>query len=231
MPGYRIIAGEIIEELTVDDFAECFANCLLKKTTARGSGCGAWNFDPENKKCSLLRPTPSCCSPLENRRQSSSTLSGYLCPNSCFLSCPPERVCEVDSISNETFCYDLPPENDFACTTYRVPPIVNNPTAVITTIQSKVRFSRKCVWKYRRNRGWRCVPSRPCLTVGGPFPDQAGKKCIFPFTWKGVTYNGCPVDPQESTERWCSTKVDSAGNHVTGEKEFGYCASNCPKHD
>jgi len=130
MPGYRIIAGEIIEELTVDDFAECFANCLLKKTTARtaGSGCGAWNFDPENKKCSLLRPTPSCCSPLENRRQSSSMLSGYICPPRCFLNCPPELVCEVDSISNETFCYDLPPENDFACTTYGVPPIVNNPT-------------------------------------------------------------------------------------------------------
>merc|ERR1712186_60123 len=101
MPGYRSI-GEIKEELTVDDFTECFANCLLKQKTVDlfGSGCGAWNFDPENKKCSLLRPDSICCSPLENRRQSSSLLSGYLCPAKCFLICPPERVCEVDSISN-----------------------------------------------------------------------------------------------------------------------------------
>jgi len=106
---------------------------------------------------------------------------------------------------------------------------VNNPTGVLTTVQSQLTYSMKCVWKYRPS-GWRCFPI-PCLTVGGPEPGQAGKRCIFPFTHDGVTYNGCPVDPYVPTERWCSTKVDSEGKHVSGENEFGYCdAKNCPEH-
>ena len=67
----------------------------------------------------------------------------------------------------------------------------------------------------------------PCITNGGPNP---GKPCIFPFIFKGVTYNACPPDPKEKSETWCSTKVDGNKNHVTGEKEYGFCSRNCPKH-
>jgi len=67
-----------------------------------------------------------------------------------------------------------------------------------------------------------------CRTSGGPA--GAGVQCQFPFSHKGVTYNGCPVDPYEQDERWCSTKVDGQGEHVSGGGHYGFCDSGCPKH-
>jgi len=66
-----------------------------------------------------------------------------------------------------------------------------------------------------------------CKTVGGPDPF---KKCVFPFTWNGNTYYGCPTDPDDSSQTWCSTSVDGRGNHVTGQKKYGFCNEACPKH-
>ena len=43
-------------------------------------------------------------------------------------------------------------------------------------------------------------------------------------------YTGCPPDPVEAGERWCSTKVDKKGNHITGKGFYGLCKSNCPIH-
>ncbi len=45
-----------------------------------------------------------------------------------------------------------------------------------------------------------------------------------------MTYNGCPVDLVDKDRRWCSTKVDRSGNHVTGEDKYGFCSNNCPIH-
>jgi len=67
-----------------------------------------------------------------------------------------------------------------------------------------------------------------CQTKSGPSPNQP---CIFPFTWNGKTYNGCPIDPEDSSERWCSTKVDSNGNHITGQGNWGHCNSKCRKQN
>ena len=39
---------------------------------------------------------------------------------------------------------------------------------------------------------------------------------------------GCPLDPDDKTKRWCSTKVDSNGNHVLKQNEYGHCSKNCP---
>ena len=66
-----------------------------------------------------------------------------------------------------------------------------------------------------------------CQTVGGPDPYR---QCVFPFRWNGKTYYGCPIDPDDSSHRWCSTKVDGYGNHVTGRGKYGYCSRSCPKH-
>ncbi|XP_059081531.1 peroxidase-like [Tigriopus californicus] len=66
-----------------------------------------------------------------------------------------------------------------------------------------------------------------CSTVSGPNP---GKPCIFPFTYQGVTYKGCPIDPEDSSKRWCSTRTDRSGNHVTGQGEYGHCDQSCPIH-
>ena len=34
----------------------------------------------------------------------------------------------------------------------------------------------------------------------------------------------------EKDKRWCSTKVDANGNHVTGQDEYGFCSPDCPIH-
>jgi len=65
-----------------------------------------------------------------------------------------------------------------------------------------------------------------CRTVSGPA--GSGRDCIFPFTHKGQTYYGCPVDTVDRSKRWCSTRVDSNGVHVSGVGEFGHCGSGCP---
>ena len=42
---------------------------------------------------------------------------------------------------------------------------------------------------------------------------------------------GCPLDSDDKTKRWCSTKVDSNGNHVVKQNEYGHCSKNCPIHN
>ena len=39
---------------------------------------------------------------------------------------------------------------------------------------------------------------------------------------------GCLIDHDDRSKHWCSTKVDSSGNHIVGQNEFGYCSKNCP---
>ena len=63
--------------------------------------------------------------------------------------------------------------------------------------------------------------------MGGPSPNTA---CIFPFVHEGKSYFGCPIDPDDSSKRWCSTQVDSNGNHVIGGGHYGECGSSCPVH-
>ena len=67
-----------------------------------------------------------------------------------------------------------------------------------------------------------------CSTNGGKDPFRP---CIFPFTFDGVKYFGCPKDLFEEDKRWCSTKVDADGNHVTGQNKYGFCSPNCPIHN
>ena len=58
---------------------------------------------------------------------------------------------------------------------------------------------------------------------------KAGKQCQFPFKHKGVLYFGCPPDPVEAGEHWCSIKVDKDGNHITGGGFYGLCKTECPR--
>jgi len=49
------------------------------------------------------------------------------------------------------------------------------------------------------------------------------KPCIFPFTFRNVTYRGCARDKHGD---WCATKVSKTGHYVN--KNRGLCNPSCP---
>ena len=49
------------------------------------------------------------------------------------------------------------------------------------------------------------------------------KKC-FKIT---IHFLGCPVDHEDNSKKWCSTKVDLNNNHIANQNEWGYCADDC----
>merc|ERR1711990_366042 len=59
-----------------------------------------------------------------------------------------------------------------------------------------------------------------CLTVGGR---KVNARCVFPFSFRGRTYNGCTTISLKKL--WCSTRTDSNGKHIRGQ--WGYCNSAC----
>ena len=61
-----------------------------------------------------------------------------------------------------------------------------------------------------------------CKTIGG---DVANAECVFPFRYKNNLYNKCTK--AGGTKEWCSTEVDSNGDHKWGK--WGYCDSKCSK--
>jgi len=62
-----------------------------------------------------------------------------------------------------------------------------------------------------------------CLTVDG---GRVNVGCVFPFSFKGRTYNGCTTDDDPENRLWCSTRTDSNGVHISG-REWGHCNSAC----
>ena len=70
-------------------------------------------------------------------------------------------------------------------------------------------------------------PVLGCKTIKGA---DANTLCIFPFRYKGKTYNTCTLKDARNTnnEAWCSTKVDRSGKHVSGKGKWGNCGQGCP---
>ena len=64
-----------------------------------------------------------------------------------------------------------------------------------------------------------------CLINGGEGGDEPGKQCIFPFSYKGITYTECTTFENNGIH-WCSTGVDTIGNYIEGK--WGNCNSKCP---
>ena len=64
------------------------------------------------------------------------------------------------------------------------------------------------------------------MTIGGP---SKNKKCIFPFTFDGVTYTSHKGCAHNKGGHWCSTKVDINGNHIGNRGNWGFCGSACIK--
>jgi len=74
------------------------------------------------------------------------------------------------------------------------------------------------------------VCPKACRVIQGP---AAGKQCVFPFSFNGVTYNGCPTwsfGGSNQGKRWCSTKTVN-GVHDNGNGHYGFCSNNCPNDE
>lgn len=52
-----------------------------------------------------------------------------------------------------------------------------------------------------------------------------GDECVFPFIFRGNKYNGCTTEYDFDNKAWCSTKVNSNGEHIRGN--WGYCSCSC----
>ena len=67
-------------------------------------------------------------------------------------------------------------------------------------------------------------PKPPCMTKSrGNIPP---KPCKFPFKLNnGNVHDSCTTDQDPDGKLWCSTKVNSNGDHVRGH--WGYCGENC----
>ena len=56
-----------------------------------------------------------------------------------------------------------------------------------------------------------------------------GKDCIFPFNYKGETYNSCTKAESSNGAAWCATEVDTTGEVVNNKWQD--CDSLCPGSD
>ena len=59
------------------------------------------------------------------------------------------------------------------------------------------------------------------------FGTSIGDPCIFPFTYKGRTYDSCAKTDDASCE-WCPTKLDNSGVYIQPGL-WGCCSEICPK--
>ena len=52
--------------------------------------------------------------------------------------------------------------------------------------------------------------------------------CVFPFKYKGVTYNECPQHSINKDRAWCPTELSNNGIFEEGSEYWGFCNENCP---
>ena len=71
---------------------------------------------------------------------------------------------------------------------------------------------------------------KECFTESRPNSRDPNLPCIFPFRYKGVSYNTCTLagNTPSETKPWCSTFIDDDGDHVSGEGHWGNCGPDCP---
>ena len=84
---------------------------------------------------------------------------------------------------------------------------------VFTNVLSHASWIRKIIGGGRDER---------CTT-------EDGRICLFPFSYQGTHYTDCTVDDDPDGRKWCSTKVDSDGDHVQNQGQWGYCIDQCQR--
>jgi len=61
-----------------------------------------------------------------------------------------------------------------------------------------------------------------CLHTNNEGP-QKNKACVFPFSFKNVTYYHCTKNHDTNSKPWCSTQVSSNGEHKANIDQWGQC--------
>ena len=105
----------------------------------------------------------------------------------------------------------------------------------VIDVMNYTLFDSLTNWQYlailRRGSGsWQMGGMRPADSTAGfgicqytECPTKDGQDCIFPFIYKGRSYDTCIT--LDSEEPWCSTAVDAFGNHIAGNE--GLCSDSC----
>jgi len=72
-----------------------------------------------------------------------------------------------------------------------------------------------------------------CTTACSTTPEskKPNVPCVFPFIYKGKTYNGCTQDSDPDGKQWCATKVDEFDFYIEKSGEYGYCSEECFERD
>ena len=55
-----------------------------------------------------------------------------------------------------------------------------------------------------------------------------GRDCVFPFTYRGLSYSSCTTAESVNGAAWCATEVDSSGAVV--HSKWQDCEPECPVH-
>ena len=64
-----------------------------------------------------------------------------------------------------------------------------------------------------------------CKTVGGQF---SNRPCVFPFTFKGKSYNNCTTVDSISGKAWCAVDIQPFTEVPHDGLHWGDCESHCP---
>ena len=72
-------------------------------------------------------------------------------------------------------------------------------------------------------------PVRPTYNPMLPEPcfTEDGKRCLFPFKFKGETFHSC-IQNWSDRQPWCATKLDADGNFIRFDSTaWGHCGKSC----
>ena len=67
----------------------------------------------------------------------------------------------------------------------------------------------------------------PC-TSNSPNDSTARSKCIFPFLYKGQSYEKCTSDFSENGKPWCAINIQPLTEVPEDGFHWGDCSENCP---
>ncbi|XP_059099366.1 phenoloxidase-activating factor 3-like isoform X1 [Tigriopus californicus] len=62
-----------------------------------------------------------------------------------------------------------------------------------------------------------------CSTLPTPNGTPTPLPCVFPFKYRGLKFDKCTPEFDQNKKPWCSVKVNSEGDHLSGAGLWGHC--------